>query len=647
MPRVPMIYQQTLPQGGRADASMMGGASAQAMAQAGDVLAQIGERMQRREDAIASTHAAREQDRWLTESRRATETEDLVKKRTFDDWKSAAEAHKQQLLNNYTGSPRGRGALDQQLTNQLYQHEKALREQQHKAQIGMLTEFIEDEKNKLAIEVGFAPEMLGIAFDSFDDRVDQYEGVLPTELLESYKKSARGALVQTAVSQLEAQGRFDEARAVLNNPDFGKFLPPDVSRRLTIGVAAGQGKQAEAQRQADNRVLRMRSIMPNMTADQEAILRAQPSKSERTPFDDIIDYKLINPNEEVPRALIDRVFNLASTGGDSTIERNMRIIKDNADRIASGLATEDEYRSFVNAVTILGRPRQARDIYGHQVTIPGGVPSYALEALKSWDVNRGGTQSIPSQRAPVPTLGDVFEPMADDDIGEPFMTEGPDGQMRKDFPAFEPQPGDLNYEEAMQAGMAGQAPAQPAPRRVYASATPGMMTADQSIMDLAPLIVGFGQRAASITSRIPGAGGIPQGHFQEAKTRYKMVQEAATMALRPQNKIAEQYRQELRDIVDLRNRTFDTPERLWQHITGLDNSFRRALQQLEPLAQGRIREASPEQIQEAADQYRAIKTIIDEFDVPQVRIQTNAEHDALPPGTRFFYGDKYQPLTKR
>jgi hypothetical protein len=127
----------------------------------------------------------------------------------------------------------------------------------------------------------------------------------------------------------------------------------------------------------------------------------------------------------------------------------------------------------------------------------------------------------------------------------------------------------------------------------------------------------------------------------------KDVQEQATLAMRPTNRIADQYRRELKAIVDLQNRTFDTPERLWQHISGLDSQFRKALAQLEPLAQGRVRESNETQRLEAAEQYRAIKHIVDEFNVPQVRIRTNREHDALPPGTRFFYGDTYEPLTKR
>jgi hypothetical protein len=661
MAKLPIYEQQTLPQGGRADASMMGAATGQAIAQAGGVLADIGAAMKRREDVIDRTIRARDLDSFAQEAIRGLEPSDLARQETFDKYSQGLRAKADELMAGHGGTPQSRAEFKNQVENQISQYTRGAKEAQHKAQLEMIGTTIEQRTNQLATEAGFAPDMIGEIFDEIDFEIEKFGDALPAGIVQQYKNSARGAIAQTAIQRLQSEENFQAADRLIKNPDIAKHLPPNVSRQLTITNAAGQGKQAEAQRQVDNRVLRMRSIMPNMTPDQEAILRAQPPKSERTPFDDIIDYQLLNPNEKPPQALVDKAFNLARTGGDSTIERNMTIIKDNADRIASGLASQDEYRSFVNAVEILGRPRVARDMYNRPVTIPGGVPSYALEALDSWNRNVQGAKPTREPRFGGPTLGDVYEPMAGDDMGEPFMTEGPDGQMREDFPAFEPQPGEPGYEEAQQAGMAGQemtgqpmtpdgmagqAAAAPAQRPTYESAAPGMLTADQSIMDLAPLLVGPEQGMAALLQKIPGFGSIPKGHYQEAKTRVKTIQEAATLALRPTSKIADQYRRELKAIIDLRNAVFNTPEAAWRHITALDNTFRTAMQDHEAVMQGRVN-ASPAQVQEAAEQHRQLDRIVKELDVPQVRIRTNREYDALPPGTRFFSGDSHQPLTKR
>jgi hypothetical protein len=648
MARLPFYEQQTLPQGGRADAGMFGAASGQAMAQTGSALQDIGVAMKRREDVIDRTVRLGDMNKFATESLSALETQDLVRKETIDTYVQGLRAKKDELIAGHAGTAQSKAEFRAQLENQIAQYEQGANAARSKASNVMLGTMIEQRTNELAVDAGFAPDMLGDIFTQLDADIDQFADALPAGLVEQYKNSGRSAIATTAVQRLQSDEQFEAADQLLNDPDVRKFLPPDVSRRFIINNAAGMGKQAAEQRRIENNVTRMRSIMGELTPEQEQIIRTMPPKDQRTPLDDLAEWSMFNPGKPIPRAIIDKAYNFGSTGGDSTIERQHKIIQDLSDAYAVGATTAEQDRLFESAVSILGKPRETRDAYGNRVSVPGGVPSYALNAM-----NARGNNPPAAPAAAVPSMGDSFQPE------QPFMTEGPDGQMREDYPAFPPQPGEAGYEPEMPMGQdvpstaagegdaMGQAPAAPEQQHVYPGARPGMLTENKSMMDLVPLVVGPSQALAGFTSRIPGFGGIPRGEFQEAKTRMKDVQEQATLAMRPTNRIADQYRRELKAIVDLQNRTFDTPERLWQHISGLDSQFRKALAQLEPLAQGRVRESNEAQRLEAAEQYRAIRHIVDEFNVPQVRIRTNREHDALPPGTRFFYGDTYEPLTKR
>jgi hypothetical protein len=650
MARLPIYLSETLPQGGRADAGMFGAASGQAMAQAGSVLQDIGVNMQNRDDSIKKTMSARNHDRSLQELSTSLSTEDMADVNTFQKWKESAIAITEETVANFQGTKSARAALREQLTNQMYQYEKSVRSQQIKAQHEMIGNMIEEKTNELSIAAGFEPRVIGLTFEALDAQIDDLAsgGAIPVEMAQQYKNSGRSAIAASAIQQLEARGEIAKARELMNDPSIGKFLNRDTARQLTIRISAAEGRQAAEQRRIESNVTRMRAIMPDMTPEQEQILRTMPPKNERTPLDDLAEWSMLNPGKPIPRAIIDKAYGFGSTGGDSTIERQHKIIQDLSDAYAVGATTAEQDKLFESAVSILGKPRETRDAYGNRVSVPGGVPSYALNAMTA-----RGNNPPAAPAAAVPSMGESFQPE------QPFMTEGPDGQMREDYPAFPPQPGEPGYQPEMpmgegvpgtavgEDGAMAQAPAAPEQRHVYPSVTPGMLTENKSMMDLVPLVVGPSQALAGFTSRIPGFGGIPSGEFQEAKTRMKFVQEQATLAMRPTNKIADQYRRELKEIVDLQNKTWDTPERLWQHISALDSQFRKALAELEPLAQGRVRESNEAQRLEAAEQYRAIRNIVDEFNVPQVRIRTNREHDALPSGTRFFYGDTYEPLTKR
>ncbi len=647
---LPIYDQRTTVNIPRADPSMAGGQVAEAVAGAGAAMEDIRVNMQKRDDSIKKTMSARDHDRSLQELNTSLSTEDMADVNTFQRWKEGAIAITEETVANFQGTKSARAALREQLTNQMYQYEKAVRGQQIKAQHEMIGTMIEETTNELSIAAGFEPTTIGLTFEALDAQIDDIAsgGAIPVEMAQQYKNSGRSAIAASAIQQLEARGEIAKARELMNDPSIGKFLNRDTARQLTIRISAAEGRQAAEQRRIENNVSRMRAIMPDMTPEQEQILRTMPPKSERTPLDDLAEWSMLNPGKPIPRAIIDKAYGFGSTGGDSTIERQHKIIQDLSDAYAVGATTPEQDRLFESAVSILGKPRETRDIYGNRVSVPGGVPSFALNAM-----NARGNNPPAAPAAAVPSMGDSLQ------SEQAFMTEGPDGQMREDYPAFPPQPGEAGYEPEMPMGQdvpstaAGegdamsQAPAAPEQQHVYPGARPGMLTENKSMMDLVPLVVGPSQALAGFTSRIPGFGGIPRGEFQEAKTRMKDVQEQATLAMRPTNRIADQYRRELKAIVDLQNRTFDTPERLWQHISGLDSQFRKALAQLEPLAQGRVRESNEAQRLEAAEQYRAIKHIVDEFNVPQVRIRTNREHDALPPGTRFFYGDTYEPLTKR
>jgi hypothetical protein len=234
---------------------MAGAQLAEAVAGAGAAMEDIRVNMQKRDDSIKKTMSARDHDRSLQELNTSLSTEDMADVNTFQRWKEGAIAITEETVANFQGTKSARAALREQLTNQMYQYEKAVRGQQIKAQHEMIGTMIEETTNQLSIDAGFAPETIGLTFEALDAQIDDLAsgGAIPTEMAQQYKNSGRSAIAASAIQQLEARGQFETAEALLKDPSVGRFLKPDTARQMTIRVTAGKAKQQQetAQRQVN------------------------------------------------------------------------------------------------------------------------------------------------------------------------------------------------------------------------------------------------------------------------------------------------------------------------------------------------------------------------------------------------------------
>jgi hypothetical protein len=254
MARLPFYEQQTLPQGGRADAGMFGAATGQAMAQAGSVLQDIGVTMKRREDVIDRTVRARDFDEFARDSLTAFETRDLVKKETIDNYSQGLRAKMDELMAGHAGTAQSKAEFRNQLENQISQYQQGANAARSKASHTMLGTMIEQRTNELSVDASYAPQMLGEIFAQLDADIDQFSDALPAGMIEQYKNSGRSAIAATSIQQLQANGQFDAADQLLKDPNVSKFLNPDASRRFIINNAAGKAKQDQEARQRESNV---------------------------------------------------------------------------------------------------------------------------------------------------------------------------------------------------------------------------------------------------------------------------------------------------------------------------------------------------------------------------------------------------------
>jgi predicted RNA-binding Zn ribbon-like protein len=273
MAKFQIYEQQTVPGSVRASGQEFGAGVAQAQAQLGGVVADIGVRMVEREATFDSLTRARDLESWATESFRALEdTGDISRGETILKYTQGLREKQQELLSGHRGTGRTRAALKAQLENQVVQFEKGAREKQVKAQHAFMGDFLDQRTNQIAAQVAFAPELMGQGFEELDASIAQLADALPQTDIEKYRNSGRSSMVVSTLSQLESRGQVDAADALLKNPEYTKYLNPDQSRRFVMNIGAEKGKRAlEAEKKAAN----LQTVASVMGVDSETMTPQQ------------------------------------------------------------------------------------------------------------------------------------------------------------------------------------------------------------------------------------------------------------------------------------------------------------------------------------------------------------------------------------
>lgn len=444
MARLPLYQQQTMPQAGRADASMFGAATGQSMAQAGSVLQDIGVTMKRREDVIDRTVRARDFDTFARDSLTALETQDLARKDTVDQYSQGLRAKMDELMAGHAGTAGSKAEFRNQLENQIAQYEQGARSAQVKAQHTMLGNMIEQRTNELSIDASFAPDMIGEIFTQLDADISQFAEALPAGTVEQYRNSGRSAIAATAIQQLQAGNQFDAADALIKDPNVGKFLNPDASRKFVIANAAGRAKQdKEARdRQANVQSWAMAMGIPaeQMTPQQRII--AENSSPQTLQLTEKINLAtMINGGVPLTVQQRNQILGLEKAGSQSQIESLLADLP----AFESGRMSNDERSAFlIRAEKVFPTSYRLNQDSGQYEPISGSGGISKLSQTLGRPVSTGGPRRPAAPAAPIggtpAGAGAAMPPVAGEDNS--FI----DSRGRLDFRAPPPQPGDFNYQ---------------------------------------------------------------------------------------------------------------------------------------------------------------------------------------------------------
>jgi len=633
MPRLNLYEQQTTAQGPRASGADFGAAPAQALEGMGNVLQDIGERVQRREELGAAQDVMEGVDTWaVTALDDFQKRQDIMSQQALPEFQNALNQKRQEALGNFSGRPEARAALERQLDNQLAQYGKSAITAKIKAGQDQMGRALDQQFNKSMMQVDAAPDIWSFAKDENLAAVEMWKPAMSKDQYESAKRLAYAKPLQAAVRSQLAQGNIEGAEKLMTDESFSKYLTMDEARPLRIDAAVGRGKMDQEERRVQANVGKFQSRLGReLTPDEVSRIRTLPAKKDMTPADEITELELIQ-QKPASQDQVDKIFKTyvdnGSGGnfGNSIRGRSVDYVTKNSVRYSNGLMTPEEARVFEASVVEAYAPVKVTDpltgvITTREVTMPG----FVKEAT-----NRGASFFAGAPATGAPRPGDMVQL----DINGQVVGQGQvDSSGKWTIPAPTESTG-------AGAGRGSQG--------VPTAETPAAQSAPlPGLYDNVPFVAGPTAKLGQTLNRTPLVGGnFSLGRYGEAQKSMDIGQEQLAQALRPNSKIADTYRQELMKLVNITGKTWDNPEAMWRDIQVIDKELRSKLTQLDNVAAGKTA-ASMEDRKDALDISNAIRFSLQRLDVPQVKVNTRAEVMKLEPNTRFLYRDDPKPQVRK
>ena len=620
MPRLNLYEQQTSAQGPRASAADFGAAPAQAVSEMGNVVADIGARIQRREELFASDQIMGEIDTWaVTALDDFQKRQDITTQQALPEFQNALKQKKQEALAKFTGSAEARAALERQLDNQMVQYGKSAIGAKIKAGHEQLTRGLNQQFDKSANEVGTAPQILQDSISENIAYVESRKAGMTAEMYQQAMVLARAKPIQSAVQSYVANGNWDQAEAIMADPEVNKLLDPSVARPLRIDIAVGRGKEAKEKREIETNVRQWEAVT-GAKIDPSKYAELPDFKSS-TVAQKIAQHKLVfgtDPTDEQKQ----KYFGIDRQVSESKIQQITDMAMDYnsldaAGRMKLGLLIKSEFRD-INGVDSLGNPTRYS-------TVPAELQRF-VEPTGGRPGAGGITGSVATGQ------GTDIGPLLD-----------PKGQM---YP-----PG---TKLTMPDGVAVTIDSRGHAIADAGGAAPDMQVADNeglvNLYDNADKIVGLEswikRNAANLPLGIGDQIKVNPVYGQAAKAsqiiQNDIVRGFVSMG-GGKDVIANQYRQELKAIVSIDPAIIGSDREYRIKLKTIDAELRSKLKQYEKTAQSG---ATQDMRTVAAEGVSVINQVLSRLDVPQKVVKSQQDYERLQPGERYLWLDDPTPRVK-
>lgn len=612
MAKLPIYEQQTTMGSVRADAQTFGAGVGQAVAQAGDVMADIGDQIMRRTETIEMAKLGREIDDWGQQSLNAlNDTEDISSPDTVAKFEAGMREKQAEVLSRFSGRSGARAALQASLENQTYQYVKSAKAAQIKAQHQFIASTVEQTANALALKAAEAPGQIDNIFAEFDAQLTNLGPAMSPSDAEAYRSAGREKLATNALSRLQANGQYGTAKELMARPDVARYLSPDTTRKFTIDIAVDESKAEAAAKAETNRVASWGvRLGRNLTAEEVIKIKALPDKKDMTVADQITEYELVT-GKPVTQDVVDRFYKLDGAGsgasgmfGNSLQGRSLAFVTENAIAYANGLLPPEQARQYEVAYAEAYKPTmRPNPVTGQMEPLQPTIPNFVSQAMERGSRTYGGMSLTQPSSAGGAMPGQRIE--LRDNTGRVIgqTTVGPDGKWT--IRDQNPQP----QEQRQQS--------------------------EKTIWEMAPDLAGPAPAIKAAVGDVPYLGSMVEGGGETATNRAYVKTQVSQMvdalSINPRNPVAlvEMIRKE----IDVDPKVMGDPAAYRKRIEGINRSLTERL--AEETAAGANPDLPAKTRQDALDVANTIRNFQQKLMPPQVKNRQELDALGLPSGAKF------------
>lgn len=636
MPKIPFYEQQTTVGSVRADPQAFGAGVAHATGEMGNVVADIGDQIMRRSETIEQAMLGRDLDLWGQESLTALrDTEDIMSPDTVAKYEAGLAQKKDELLGRFKGRTAARAALQASLENQTYQYVKSARAEQVKAQQQFIGSVVEQKANSLAISAGFAPEQIDNLMLEMDKQIDKFADALSPQVAQQYKEAGRSRLVTNAIYSLIDKKQASTAKALLQNPELGKYLDPDTSRRFIIDIAVDEGKAAQAAAETQKR-LRSWAVRFGRDLTPAEVIRIESlpaEKKDMTEADKITRYELVT-GKPAPQSVVDDIFGVnggSGSGGmfgNSLRGRALAFVTENAPAYASGLLDPDQARAFEASYAEAYKPvMRPNPVTGQMEQITPTIPNFVAQALERGSRTYGGINFTQPTRAPAGQ-------------SDPSQQTYPINQSGNVMGGGDWEPGDTAQLTDRSGRMVGEAVVGPDGHFTIkgggaAGGTQPAPAGEKTIWEMADDLAGPIPAAKVAVGDVAYIGGMIDGGGQTARNRAYVKTQVSQMvdalSINPRNPVA--LVEMIRGEIDVDPKVMGDPAAYRKRIEGVSRALTERL--IEETAAGADPNLPAKTRQDALEVANTIRNFQQKLMPPQVKNRKELDQLGLPSGAKF------------
>lgn len=644
MPRLNLYEQQTTAREARADSYAMGMAPAVALENFGNSLADIGNRVQKREELGVSQHVMENAEEMAQTALTVLgKRQDINSPKAMQDFEEAMQQIRQNGLMQFEGSADGRAALERQLDNQLAQYRKSAVATKIKAGQEQMGRVLDQQFNKSIMQVDVAPDVWSFARDEILDLVETWKPAMSKDQYEQAKRLAHAKPIQAAVRSYQAQGDYEAADKLMNDPENIQFMTVDELRPLRIDNVVGKRKMEKEAREVEGDRKAMSAIFGYDVPKENVV----PGFAKMPGVQKMLVWQMMNPGKVMPDDMKLRALSLEK---QSAQDKSMRVAENLQNW--NSLTPQEKMWTRLELIAKFPPVRIVNPLDNSVTYAPN--PSAGYLELNAMGFNPT-SNARPLTGGPVVQGSEMqvdpaVQATRDTDARGMIETELQQAQQRLadattkgDAVGVSRAQGDVESLTRELGRMGSAAPATAAPSGD-----------DNDLIDLydnADKLVGVKSGLLRFGEKLPF--GIGDAVGEKTKGVYE---KSARAALRLQNdivdglrgadeKIANQHREELKKIVTIDPQIVNSEYKLRTTFKTFDKELRKKQKDYQKIVDGKV-PAGPEEKRGAAYAINAINSVLSRMNVPQKTIYTNEEYEKLGLHERYLWADDPTPKYK-